>query len=507
MREPGPGEGGTGNVDQRSTRTGRKMNPRRSVMRGVAAAAVVAGGAIAAATEAGETQARGPLQAQADAIVGTRDAWSILAVSMDRGDVICAVNPENVRVMASNNKVYSAIWALDALGPDYRFPTDLLVTGPLEDGVLRGDVVIRGSGDPAFGYRPYESGDYMRPLRNMAQSLADRGVRVIEGGVIGDATVFDRRHYLPSWPNDTQGGMAAYAPTVSGLPFQRNLLIIEMKAAPGAVVVEVEPDVPEIPVVSTAAPGGRLGFGTRRPDDDTVRVRGSAPGGSRPHRFGVGVNDAAIMTTGALRNALREAGIEVRGPVRLGPTPEGAVLVHRHHSIPLRDMIPQLNRHSDNFFAEHLWKAAAAATVGEGSFGSGPMASANFFHERAGVPYGQLWQADGSGLSRLNHSSAHALVQSLRYSAEQPWFDLFHESLAVAADRGGSMRRMYVGQPGAGRIHAKTGYIHGVRTLSGYVNARGGETIAFSFLYNGGNTGGARNVQHQLGNLLAEFSR
>jgi serine-type D-Ala-D-Ala carboxypeptidase/endopeptidase (penicillin-binding protein 4) len=64
-----------------------------------------------------------------------------------------------------------------------------------------------------------------------------------------------------------------------------------------------------------------------------------------------------------------------------------------------------------------------------------------------------------------------------------------------------------VGQPGAGRIHAKTGYIRGVRTLSGYVNARGGETIAFSFLYNGGNTGGARNVQHQLGNLLAEFSR
>jgi serine-type D-Ala-D-Ala carboxypeptidase/endopeptidase (penicillin-binding protein 4) len=483
------------------------MRRGRSAIRGAAAAAIVGAAAVAwTVTAAGGQQARGPLQGQVDGIVGSPGDWSILAVSMDRGDVLFAVNPERIRVMASNNKVYSSIWALAALGPDYRFPTELLVTGPLEDGVIRGDVVIRGSGDPAFGYREFERGDYMRPLRNMAQSLADRGVRVIEGGVIGDHSVFDDEVFLPSWPNDTQGGMAAYAPTVSGLPFQRNLMIIELKAGPGGVVHELEPNVPEVPVVSRATPGGGRGFATRRPGVDTVQIRGGISGRG-PHRFGIGVHNAALMTTGALRNALVEAGIEVRGPIRLGAAPEGSAVVHRHYSIPLAEMIPQLNRHSDNFFAEHLWKAAVAATVGEGTFARGPMASANFFHQEAGIAYGQLWQADGSGLSRLNQSSALGLVQALRYAEEQPWSEIFHESLAIAADPGGTMQRMYVGQAAAGKIYAKTGYINNVRTLSGYATMRNGERAAFAFLYNGGNTGGARNVQIALGNLLADYSR
>jgi serine-type D-Ala-D-Ala carboxypeptidase/endopeptidase (penicillin-binding protein 4) len=478
-----------------------------SMVRGAAAAGMLAGAALAwGGPAAGEAQQRGVLQAQAEAIVASPDAWGILAVSMERGDVLFAINPERLRIPASNNKVPTSIWALDALGPDYRFPTDLLVTGPLEDGVLRGDVVIRGSGDPAFGFRPYERNDPMRPLRNMAQSLADRGVRVIEGGVIGDHTVFDRQNYGPEWPRDTEGGAAAYAPTVSGLPFQRNLLIVELKPGPGGVVHEIEPDVPEIPVVSTARVGGGRGYAVRRPDDDTVRIRGGISGRG-PHRFGIGVNEPAIMTTAALRNALRDAGIQVNGPVSLGPTPEGAALVHRHLSIPLGEMIYQLNQNSDNFFAEHLWKAAVAETGGQGTFTRGPLVASHYYRQRMDIPYGQIWQADGSGLSRRNQLTPLALIQMLKYADQQPWRDVFHESLAVAADRDGTMRRMYVGQPAAGNLFAKTGYINNVRTLTGYVDTRGGERVAFAFLYNGGNTGGARNVQIELGNLLASFSR
>jgi serine-type D-Ala-D-Ala carboxypeptidase/endopeptidase (penicillin-binding protein 4) len=470
---------------------------RRTAVPGAVALALVGGGLFAA--RAGSQPASGPLQAQADAIVANQAEWSILAWSLDRNQPLFAINAEHPVIPASNNKVYSAIWSLSVLGPDYRFPTDVLITGPVQNGVLRGDVVIRGSGDPAFGYPDYDK-DVMESPRKMAASLQRMGVRVVEGGVIADPYIHDRQNYGPDWPRDTGNGAARYAPTVSGLPFNRNMLWVKMTPgqAPGFMR---EPDVPEIPVLNRAS-GGPRAYAVRKPDEDTVRIRGGGTG-----RFGVGAYEPAYLASAALRQALREVGIEVRGPLRIARTPQGAVLVHRHLSIPLMEMVFQLGRHSDNFFAEHLWKAAVAKTNGHGTYAGGGSASAVFFHEAAGVPWGQVWQADGSGLSAQNRTSANGLVRALTYADKQPWSARFHESLSMAGDRGGTMARMFVGQPAAGNLHAKTGYINDVRTLSGFVKTASGERVVFSFLYNGRNTSGARGVQQNLGNLLATYTR
>ena len=448
-----------------------------------------------AATEAG------PLQAQVDAIVGgAKDEWTLMAWSFDDRRTLFAVNADQPYIPASNNKVYSAIWALDALGADYRFPTDLLVTGPIQNGVVRGDVVLRGSGDPAFGYAEYDK-DPLNSVRGMARALAKRGVRVVEGGVIADGSIGGEANFGPDWPRDTGNGAAQYAPTASGLPYQRNMIWVEMKGDSPQGFVTHPADVPEIPVKWERRSG--RGYAVRQPDEDTVRVRGAAAG--RGNRFGIGVAEPALLAGGALRQALREAGIEVRGAVREGKTPDRATLVHRHLSIPLGDMVAQLNRHSDNFFAEHLWKAAVAKATGQGSYERGGPASANFFHDRAGVPWGQLWQADGSGLSAQNRTSAMALVSALAYAHQQPWSRLFHESMAVGGDPDGTLARMFNTGAAAGNLHAKTGYIRNVRSLSGYVRSRSGKLIVFSMIYNGRNTSGARGVQMQLGDLLAEY--
>jgi D-alanyl-D-alanine carboxypeptidase/D-alanyl-D-alanine-endopeptidase (penicillin-binding protein 4) len=443
--------------------------------------------------------ARGPLQAQAEAIVGPgQKEWTLMAWSVDRQETLFAINADSALVPASNNKVFSAVWALAELGPDYRFPTDLLTHGPIENGVLRGNLVLRGSGDPAFGYPAYDK-DPMNSVRGMAQALKAKGVRVVEGGVIGDETINSEANYGPAWPLDTGNGVSNYAPTVSGLPFQRNML--QVSFAPGGGAVVTMPEVPEIPV--TRRPG--RASATRHPDGDTVIVRGSdARKGSR---YMVGVKEAALLAPAALRQALREAGIEVRGRVALGETPKGAELVHRHYSIPLGDMIAQLNQNSDNFFAEHVWAAAVAKATGRATFKGGGQASATFFHDNAGVDWGQIWQADGSGLSSQNRTSAHALVSALYYAHQQPWSDLFHKSMAVAADRNGTMARMFNGTAAAGNLHAKTGYIRGVRSLSGYVKTAGGELVVFSMIYNGRGTSGSRGVQQNLGNLLATYTR
>ncbi len=214
-----------------------------------------------------------PLQAQAEEIVKKVGGdWGVVAWKVETRQPLIEINPHEVRIPASNNKVFTSIWALDVLGADYRFPTDLLVTGPIEGGVLRGNVVLRGSGDPAFGY-PQFTKDPMEPLRIMARQLRARGVTRVEGAVIGDPFVFDTVLTGPKWPRDTGGGSAQYAPGVSGLAFQRNLIWIEAspRKGGGPAVIELSPDVGGvIPVKSTVRTGGGRAWAVRRADSDTI---------------------------------------------------------------------------------------------------------------------------------------------------------------------------------------------------------------------------------------------
>lgn len=452
------------------------------------------------------SSAQAPLQAAAAGLIGgNADEWSVFAWSIDRNRPIFAVRADSVMIPASNNKVFTAIWALGTMGADFRFPTDVLIPGGIPgNGVVAGPVYLRGSGDPAFGYPEYDR-DPMEPLRIMARQLKARGVRAVQGGVIADASVFDTLFYGPAWPADTGNGAAYYAPTVTGLPFQRNMLWLNVSPGPGGTTFVREPDVPEIPVINRARNGGGRGWAVRNPGQDTIIIKGGVSGRG-PHRYPVGAADPSLLAAGALRQALREEGVQVGGAVRRGKTPEGAKLIHRHLSMPLGQMIPKLNRDSDNFFAEHLFKAASAHSIGVGSYTMGGPASARFFIQNARVPYGQVWQADGSGLSAQNRTSAKALVDALVYAHRQPWSQVFHESMAIGGDREGTLRSLFTGGRARGNLHAKTGYIRGVRTLSGYVKMANGENVAFSFLYNGRNTSGARGVQQQLGNLLAEYA-
>jgi serine-type D-Ala-D-Ala carboxypeptidase/endopeptidase (penicillin-binding protein 4) len=487
-----------------------RSGPSRNVFPIAAGLALLAG--LAAARPAPEPlTVRGPLSLQAEAeriVAGASGEWSVLAWAVERDEPLFAIDANQARILASNTKVFTSIWALEVLGEDHRFPTDLLVTAPIgEDGVLHGDVVLRGSGDPAFGNREFNS-DPMAPLRTMARELHARGLRQVQGNVMGDASAFDTVKVGPEWPLDTSGGAAAYAPRVSGLAFGRNLLWVELTptTAGQAPHIRTEPQMPEIPMHATVRTGGGRAVVTRHPNSDTILVRGGVSGRG-PFRYGIGVTQPALLAAGALRQALEEEGIVVHGRAVSGTPTDTAYLVHRHFSMPLLGMVAKLNRDSDNFFAEHLFKAAAAEVIGVGSYTAAGAASALFFIERAGVPYGQIYLADGSGLSRFNHGSAFSLVRALQFAADQPWFGTFDASLAVAGERQGTMRRMFVGTPGYGKVRGKTGFIRGVRTLSGFVESADGEQIAFAFLYNGSNTNGARLVQQELANLLAQHGR
>ena len=470
-------------------------------MRRPGAAALLVAGILGAGFRAAgaETQPQvGPLQAQAEALVPNPAEWGLMAYSLDRKQVLFAIHPEELRVPASNNKVFSSIWALQLLGPDYRFRTDLLVAGDVVNGVLTGDVYIRGAADPAFGHPEYDP-DPLNSVRGMAKALQRMGVRQVNGSIVADVSRHSGPNYGPAWPTDTGNGAARYAPTVSALPFQGDLVWVQVENG----TPTTKPYAPEIPL-KWERRGGR-GYVVRNPDQDTLRLRGT-PGPSS--RYPVGAAEPAYLAPAALRAALAELGITVSGPVRVGPAPKNAVRVHSHFSVPLGQMVHKLNQESDNFFAEHVWKAATIAAEGVSGFARGGPASARFFRRFAGVPFGQLWQADGSGLSANNRTSARAMVLALQAADRAPWRESFHHSLPIASDEEGTLDRMFApNMPAADNLHAKTGYIRHVRTLSGYVTTASGERVAFSMLYNGPNVGGARGVQQNLGNLLASYSR
>jgi serine-type D-Ala-D-Ala carboxypeptidase/endopeptidase (penicillin-binding protein 4) len=445
-----------------------------------------------------EVAVSGPLQAQVEALVANPSEWGLMAYSLDRNEVLFAINADSLRIPASNNKVFSSIWALELLGPDHRFATDLLVAGEVRDSVLQGDVYLRGSADPAFGHPAYDR-DPLASVRGMARALQRIGVRRVQGSIVGDGSLHGGPNYGPAWPKDTGNGAAKYAPTVSALPFQGNLVMVGARGDSALTT----PYVPEIPL-KWERRGGRA-MTVRNPTDDTLRLRGSPRVNDR---YPIGPADAAMLAPAAVREALGELGITVSGPVRLGKTPASAVLVHQHFSVPLGEMVYKLNQESDNFFAEHVWKAATAKAVGSTSFALGGPNSARFFRRFAGVPYGQLWQADGSGLSAHNQITANAMVLALKAADRASWSEAFHRSLPIAANRAGTLSSMFrPGMPAADNLHAKTGYIRHVRTLSGYVRTADGERVAFSMLYNGRSDGGARKVQQDIGNLLAGYRR
>jgi D-alanyl-D-alanine carboxypeptidase/D-alanyl-D-alanine-endopeptidase (penicillin-binding protein 4) len=362
--------------------------------------------------------------------------------------------------------------------------------------VLQGDVIIRGSGDPGFGYPSYEK-DNIDPLRTMARRLKSLGINQVTGSVIGDATIHDQQNYGPAWPLDTGMGAAHYAPTVSGLPYQRNMLWVEPNGqGPNGFVLH--PDVPEIPVVWQSR-GGRAtrcasrtrtpcGFARhrRRPGPASGVVRA---GDARPRRAAPG--DARGRDPGAARSSssARRAG-EAGAPPPLA------------HAA---DMVPQLNQHSDNFFAEHFWKGGGEGD-GPGELRGGRAASANFFHRSAGCRTGSSGRRTVRG-SRPQPHQRQRDGDDAEVRGQGAVSQVFHESLAVAGDPRGTMKRMFVGTAAAGNLHAKTGYIRQVRSLSGYVKTASGERVAFAFIYNGRNTSGARGVQTNLGNLLATYRR
>ncbi len=451
--------------------------------------------------------------------------WGVLVVSLQGGDTLFAHAENHFLAPASNMKIATTAAALHFLGPSFTYETFVYADGPVENGVLRGDVILYGTGDPGISDRFYRNRTDV--YEALAEQIAEADITRIEGAVIGDATYFSGPELGPEWdPRDLNEWFAASA---SALSFNENIVTLQILPSARAGLpprIETIPfgfplDVSNSAETVTGRPRPNLWLDRVEPTA-RIRVDGEIRQGGPDIWRRLTVPDPALFAARAFREVLISEGIGVRSPERSVHTiarsritgreswaprlldQDEPRLVARHTSPRLLEYLTVLNHESHNLFAETIIKTIGKVATGEGSFEGGARAVQSFATREAGIESDQIVVVDGSGLSESNRTSAAAMVGFLRQVAASDHWDAFVSTLPEA---GRSLRRMY-GTRAARNLRAKTGTIDGVSALTGLVTTRDGEVLLFSILSNElRSTGAAKRVEDRIGARLAEFRR
>jgi D-alanyl-D-alanine carboxypeptidase/D-alanyl-D-alanine-endopeptidase (penicillin-binding protein 4) len=434
--------------------------------------------------------------------------YGVLVMSLTRGDTLFASHATQPLLPASTMKLFTSILALERLGPEWQFRTDVLRDGPMgADGVVHGNLYVRGDGDPSLSSRLLGGPPAIGAVL-LAAKIAATGVKRVTGDIVGDASAFDGRRIPEGWRSRYL--MAAYAARVSALSLNENLVWIGVRPAGGSAEVFLEPSSSTLRVNNTVklvnGRGARISI--YRALDGSIAVRGSIGRNAGTRRYEMVVDDPALFTTGAVHAALTDAAVRVDGVARVGRVPAAAAPVTGLTSPSLAAIIAAMNGESINHYAELLFRASARGRerMGVGSAEAGNAVLQTFLSERVGVRAGQVYAADGSGLSILDRASVTALVQLLIYAHKQPWSVPFHESLPVAGVRE-TLRFRMRGTPAQGNLHAKTGTTNDVTSLAGFVTAQNGEPLVFAAVYNGNDRWRAKALTDAVGATLASFRR
>jgi D-alanyl-D-alanine carboxypeptidase/D-alanyl-D-alanine-endopeptidase (penicillin-binding protein 4) len=433
--------------------------------------------------------------------------FGAMVTSLTRGDTLFAHDAGEMMQPASTMKLFSTAVALDRYGPEHSFSTDVLRDAPVGgDGTVAGNIYLRADGDPSMSARFYH--DANLPMATLARSVAAAGVKRVTGDLVYDATAFDDKRVPDGWKSTYLG--AAYAARVSALSLNENIVWVVVQPAGKQAAVTLEPMTTTIPVRSKVRlVGGRGGrIVARRAADGGIDVTGSIGSSSGPLRYSLVVDDPALFTAGALRAALQAAGVTVDGAIKPGKTPESAERVASLASPPLSRIVSEMNRESINIVAELLFRDAARATApnGVGTAETGLANLRDFMQKKVGGDPQQIRVSDGSGLSTLDYMTPRAMIHLLSYAHNGPWSSAFHGSLPVAGESELLRRRMRA-TPAQGNLHAKTGTTNTVVSLAGYVTAKDGEILAFSFIYNGNDRWNAKATIDAMGATLANFVR
>ena len=381
--------------------------------------------------------------------------WGI-DVQDESGRVLYQRNAHTLLMPASNRKLFAASTAINCLGLDHRFATELWLDG--------GNVVIRGSGDPSLGGRWAFDRDAV--FATFIDALRGRGIQYVDD-VIADPTLFDRNTIPGSWKVGNLG--SDYAAPVDALAYNENVVgvVVEHCEQP---VVTTDPSF--VPATAHVACGSN-DLTIRSDPGNALTIEGTMAARATDL---VAVADPALYAAQAFRDALRNAKIDVRGMARVNVAPrawqERVAIIE---SPPLFSLVSVMLKLSQNLYAEMLFKSTA------GTYRGAQDLEREFLTREVGIDGREFRFVDGCGLSPDDLVAPAALVALLRWMNAPPRRGIFWSVLATPGEEGTLRRRLV---PLAARLRGKTGTIAGVNTLSGILAGTHGGYRYFSIVLN-----------------------
>lgn len=446
-----------------------------------------------------------PAAADADSLLNAapfnRANWGVL-ITDHSGNSLFERNPDNLFIPASNLKLIVSAAASVLLGDNFTVTTSVFGTGPVENGVLQGDLVVYGRGDPTFSERCYgpdtTAAGACETMWSRTEMLADSiiaaGIRRIEGNLIGDGSYFESAMVHPAW--EVYDLNWWYAAPVSALGFNDNSVNITW--GPGTAVnapaaVSFDPALGNFSFdnrARTLPEGERANIDFfRHPGSMSIWAEGGVPidHGGRTEYFAM--PDPNLYFVQALRATLEQRGVGITGSTTSTTDPNRhAYLLNStplvdFESKPVTDMVFPILNTSQNLFAETLLKLIGSQFGDHGSWSSGLEVTSRFLIDSIGIDSTAFLRRDGSGLAAGNLITPRAIVGLLRYMYAHPRNGAFMRGLPRAGKRG-SLRNRFRGTSLAGRVVAKTGSVSRVAALSGYVEGEDSIPIFFSIIIN-----------------------
>jgi len=424
--------------------------------------------------------------------------WGVKVVALDRDQTLFERNADKLFKPASNAKLYTAALALDRLGPHYCIQTSFYAAAkPDAEGVIHGDLLVYGRGDPSFSAR-FNGGDYKKALQPALDALLTAGVKKIDGGIMGDESFFRGAPFGTDWTWDDL--QEYYGAPASALTFQDNVIDLIFKPGRAAGDPCEIVTLPETSIVTftnrtlTGPTNVSRGIQLYRPvGESVVYVWGAVPPGSTGEKGSVSVPKPALWFATMLKDGLAQRGVTVTGGVseedwlsrEVSPIAwSNLVEVASVASRPLSEIVKQTLKPSENLYAQLLLlQVGARAEATNRDTEEAGLAEMQTFLRSAGISHNMAQLEEGSGLSRGCLVTPSATVRLLTFMNRHRDREAFVEALPIAGVDG-SLRNRFKGTVAAGNVRAKTGSLGGVNTLSGYVTTAGKEKLVFSIMLN-----------------------
>lgn len=370
-----------------------------------------------------------------------------------------AVNP------ASTLKLVSTLVALERMGPQFSWQTGLYSSGTVVDGTLRGDLYLKGSGDPKLTFER---------LWLLLRDLQAKGIHKIDGDLILDRSLFQ----IPTAQADfDEQPERAYNVAPDALLLNFNALRLDLEADAHTLKLHMEPPLfgvsldPQMKLTDQPCANWSTGWG--RPQiirhklgQPTLSIRGSFPKNCTASRY-LAPLPTEEFSDRLIRGLWQQLGGEISGPTRAARTPEDARLLVQTSSASLAEIIRDINKQSNNSMARILYLGLGAHFAGLGSLANADAATQSWLAEK-GLQWPELVMDNGSGLSRQARISARHLAQVLALGRASNFAPEYLSSLPIVA-LDGTMRKRLHGSSLAAKARVKTGSLDGVKSVAGYV--------------------------------------